>query len=216
MELTREESQDGCELLTVVQELIDVGQTHFDIFATIHGFLEVSTRRAVAGSCRSARALGNNAVKALRLSASTPPLRRDLAGVFPHAKALHLHLLKNKKGMPCNSVSAALMLQGWGTALPRLLSELTSLSLLLPLAAMMNPGIGFHSAMMDLMGRWVALASALHTVLQGQSWLLWSVCFPGQSITADPCLCCTHTIGHSSRQYGSEVILLTGLTSGCQ
>jgi hypothetical protein len=146
---------------SVMHELMRIGQAHFDIFARITGLLDAETRRAVAGSCRSARALANAAVSMVQLSASSPPPERDLAEVFPNATVLELTLTENEEGEPCDSFSAAQRLQHWTAATPRLLSQLTTLSLYLNLATTMKttpPIIGLGSAI-RLIGRWVTHSS---------------------------------------------------------
>jgi hypothetical protein len=162
MQSLQDEQQDDCALSSpsVLHDLINLGQTHFDIFTIINGFLDADTWRAIAGSCRSARALWNAAVNAIELCGSTPPpLERDLADVFPHAMDLYLNLLEDENGKRCDSFSAALKLQDWSGATPRLLSQLTSLSLAFDIAVMMDTDTttGFHSAMVDVIGRWVCV-----------------------------------------------------------
>jgi hypothetical protein len=162
MDVMQEESQDECAP-SVLHLLIHHGQSHFDVFASINDLLEVETRRAVAGSCRSARALTNAAVRTVHLSeAAPPPLQRDLAEVFPSATVLDVDLQDNGGEEPCDSSSAAQMLRDWGTSTPRLLSQLSSISLRFSLVAMMDttPAIGFHSEVMDLLGRCVVGSSA--------------------------------------------------------
>jgi hypothetical protein len=190
MDVVPEESQD--EPPSVLHELMNLGQTHFDIFAIINGFIKFETRRAVAGCCSSARALVNRAVNSVRVFAPAQPVRRDLAEVFPHATDLDLVLTENEEGQPCDSVSAAQSLQNWSIASQRLLAQLKNLGLSFTLAAMMEtkPTVGFHAAMVDLLGRWVVLASASH---QGQTFLL-------------PCFILSQSGHNSSLIWGREVV----------
>jgi hypothetical protein len=140
---------------SVLAELISLGHSNFDIFSLIRGLLGWQTRAAVAASCRLARAVSNAAVSTVQLSAYEQPLPCDMADVFPHAKVLKLFLEEDENGDPCDSLSAALRLEDWSTASPRLLARLRALTIQVTRDSLMDGE--FLAEMFDLISRCASL-----------------------------------------------------------
>jgi hypothetical protein len=135
---------------SVLDELLSLGQSNLDIWSIIRAKLNWQTQDAVTGSCRLARALSNAAVNTVRLRASEPPLEKDLCEVFPHAKNLDL-CLEHSEGAPGDSLPAALRLEDWTHATPRLLKALKALTLNVNLDSLTHSE--FVAEMLDLMAR---------------------------------------------------------------